>query len=214
MKALVCQGRGKQGYQDTPQPVIKEQTDAIVRVTNPTICGRDVNTMLGMSGSATRGRILGQEGTGIVDQVGERVRNFRSGDCVLISCLTSCGACEYCTSGLAMLCTHGGLLLGNSLDGTCAEYVRVPFADHSLFAFPSASDEKTDGGGWIEKFHEGFNRGTVDVVPNAGHTGSVVVGSSVGLGAPLAIAQYCRSVIGPILCGQVYQSAALRPDRG
>lgn len=212
MKALVYQGRGKSGYQDKPRPVIKAQTDAVVRVTNTTICGRDLNAMLGNPRSVTLGRVLGQEGTGIVEEIGASVRNFRRGDCVLISCLTSCGACGYCKNGLAALCMNGGLLLGNSIDGTCAEHVRVPFADHSLFAVPGAGDEKTDGP-WIERFHGRFTHGVFDAACEASDAESVVLGGSVGMGAPLAVAQYYRTVIAPILSGRVDQRVAPRLGR-
>jgi alcohol dehydrogenase len=92
--------------------------------------------------TVTDGRILGHEGVGIIEEKGSGVANFKKGDHVLISCITSCGKCEYCKKGMYSHCEKGGWILGNMIDGTQAEYVRIPYADNSLYPIPAGADEE------------------------------------------------------------------------
>jgi alcohol dehydrogenase len=87
------------------------------------------------------GRILGHEGVGVVDSVGAGVTSFHPGDRVLISCISACGKCDYCRKGMYSHCTTGGWILGNEIDGTQAEYVRIPHADTSLYRIPEGAEE-------------------------------------------------------------------------
>ena len=100
MKALVYHGPGNRSLDDKPMPTILDVNDAIVRVTKTTICGTDLHIMKGDVPEVTEGRILGHEGVGIVESVGSSVSNFHAGDRVLISCITSCGKCDYCKKGM------------------------------------------------------------------------------------------------------------------
>ncbi|MBS1598873.1 MAG: zinc-dependent alcohol dehydrogenase family protein [Bacteroidetes bacterium] len=142
MKALVYHGPNKKSWEEKPKPVILESTDAIVRITKTTICGTDLHIMKGDVPEVTDGRILGHEGVGIIEEVGGAVTNFKKGDHVLISCISSCGKCEYCKRGMYSHCEKGGWILGHLIDGTQAEYVRIPLADNSLYHIPEKSDEE------------------------------------------------------------------------
>jgi len=142
MKALVYHGPGQQSWEEKSKPVIKEPTDVIVKINKTTICGTDLHIMKGDVPTVTDGRTLGHEGVGIVDETGNGVLNFKKGDHVLISCITSCGKCEYCRKGMYSHCVNGGWILGNIIDGTQAEYVRIPHADNSLYHIPAGSDEE------------------------------------------------------------------------
>lgn len=142
MKALVYHGAGRQSWEEKPQPAILEPTDAIIRITKTTICGTDLHIMKGDVPTVTDGRILGHEGVGVIEETGNGVANFKKGDHVLISCITSCGKCEYCKKGMYSHCEKGGWILGNMIDGTQAEYVRIPHADNSLYPIPAGSDEE------------------------------------------------------------------------
>ncbi len=142
MKALVYHGPGKMTLDEKPKPSIKEPTDAVVRVTRSTICGTDLHIMKGDLSTVADGRTLGHEGVGIVEDAGSGVSNFRMGDKVLISCITSCGECEFCRKEMYSHCIHGGWILGNVIDGTQAEYVRIPHADNSLYHIPDSADEE------------------------------------------------------------------------
>lgn len=142
MKALVYQGYGQHAMQDRPKPSIERPEDAIVRITKTTICTTDLHIVRGEISSVADGRILGHEGVGVVEQVGTGVSNFKIGDHVLISCITSCGKCVNCRKGLYSHCEQGGWILGNLIDGTNAEYVRIPFADHSLYPLPAGADDE------------------------------------------------------------------------
>jgi len=139
MKALVYEGPGRKSLQDRPVPKIQASTDAIVRVTRTTICGTDLHILKGDVPTCTPGRILGHEGVGIVEDIGPGVTQFKKGDHVLISCISSCGKCEYCRRGMYSHCTTGGWILGNTIDGTQAEYVRIPHADTSLYPIPAGA---------------------------------------------------------------------------
>jgi alcohol dehydrogenase len=142
MKALVYHGPGKMAWEDKPKPAIQKPTDAIVRITTSTICGTDLHILKGDLPAVTDGRILGHEGVGVVEEAGSGMSNFRKGDKVLISCITSCGSCEFCKKATYSHCTTGGWILGYLIDGTQAEYVRIPHADNSLYPVPEGVDEE------------------------------------------------------------------------
>jgi alcohol dehydrogenase len=143
MKALVYHGPGLKALEDRPKPELREAGDAIVKLVKTTICGTDLHILKGDVPTCTPGRILGHEGVGIVDSVGTGVTIFKQGDHVLISCISSCGKCEYCRRGMYSHCTTGGWILGNQIDGTQAEYVRTPHADTSLYPIPASADEES-----------------------------------------------------------------------
>ena len=142
MKALVYNGPGQRSWREVPDPVIQDPEDAIVRVDAVTICGTDLHILKGDVPTVQPGRILGHEAVGTVTAVGSGVRGLAIGDRVLISCITSCGRCEYCRQGHYGQCLGGGgWILGHLIDGTQAEQVRVPFADRSVYKLP---DNVTD----------------------------------------------------------------------
>jgi alcohol dehydrogenase len=142
MKALVFHGAGKVALEDKPRPVIVQPTDAIVRITTTTICGTDLHILKGDVPTIKDGRILGHEGVGIIEETGASVQGFRKGDKVLVSLITSCGRCIFCKKAMYSHCINGGWLLGNSIDGTQAEYVRIPFADTGLYLLPPQADDE------------------------------------------------------------------------
>ena len=142
MKALVYQGPGQKSWTDKPQPTVLKPTDAVVRITRTTICGTDLHILKGDVPAVEPGRTLGHEGVGVVESVGAAVRNFKPGDTVLISCITSCGSCANCKRQLYSHCADGGWILGHLIDGTQAEYVRIPHADNSLYPVPAGADEE------------------------------------------------------------------------
>src|SRR5580658_1766617 len=144
MKALVFHGPGSKAWEEVPKPSIQDDTDAIVRVDCTTICGSDLHILKGDVPEVTVGRILGHEAVGTVETVGSAVTTVMPGDRVLVSCISSCGRCRYCREGRYGQCLGGGgWILGHLIDGTQAEYVRVPFADTSTYTFPAgASDEE------------------------------------------------------------------------
>lgn len=142
MKALVFRGPGKKSLEDCPIPDLAAPGDAIVKITKTTICGTDLHILKGDVPTCAPGRILGHEGVGIVEKVGAGVSAFRAGDRVLVSCISACGKCEYCRRGMYSHCVSGGWILGNTIDGTQAEYVRIPHADTSLYAIPNGANEE------------------------------------------------------------------------
>jgi alcohol dehydrogenase len=142
MKALVYLGPQQKALQDRPKPTLAAPTDAIVRVTRTTLCGTDLHILKGDVPTCQPGRILGHEGVGVVDAIGEAVTAFRVGDRVLISCVSACGKCVNCRRQMYSHCTSGGWILGNSIDGTQAEFVRIPHADTSLYPIPPDADEE------------------------------------------------------------------------
>ncbi|MCV7282625.1 zinc-dependent alcohol dehydrogenase family protein [Mycolicibacterium flavescens] len=144
MKALVYHGPGRRSWQDVPDPVIEQPTDVIVRVDAVTICGTDLHILKGDVPEVEPGRILGHEAVGTVTAAGAAVRTVAPGDRVLVSCISACGTCRYCRDGSYGQCLGGGgWVLGHLIDGTQAEYVRVPFADNSTHRIPDGvTDEQ------------------------------------------------------------------------
>jgi alcohol dehydrogenase len=138
MKAIVYHGPGNKVWEESPKPVIREDTDAIVRVDAVTICGTDLHILKGDVPAVTDGRILGHEAVGTIEAVGTGVKTRAIGDRVLVSCITSCGSCRFCREARYGQCIGGGgWILGHKIDGTQAEYVRVPFADTSTYKVPA-----------------------------------------------------------------------------
>ncbi len=144
MKAIVYHGPGDKAWEEVPDPILIDETDAIIRVHAVTICGTDLHILKGDVPAVTQGRILGHEAVGTVDSVGVGVKTLKPGDRVLISCITACGSCRYCREGSFGQCLGGGgWILGHKIDGTQAELVRVPFADTSTYPIPDGvTDEQ------------------------------------------------------------------------
>lgn len=139
MKALVYHGPGKKAWEEVPDPSLIDSTDVIARVDTTTICGTDLHIMKGDVAAVTDGRILGHEAVGTITEVGEAVGTFKVGDRVIIPAITSCGRCPACKVGMPAHCagTGGiGWIFGHLIDGTQAQYVRIPFADTSLYRVP------------------------------------------------------------------------------
>jgi alcohol dehydrogenase len=194
MKALVFHGPGRRAWEDTPRPEIKDPTDAIVRITTSTICGTDLHILKGDVPSVTPGRILGHEGVGVVEKVGPAVTGFHVGDHVLISCITSCATCAFCRKGMYSHCVQGGWILGNTIDGTQAEYVRIPHADTSLYPLPAGADEEA----FVmlsDILPTGFECGVLNGRVAPGDTVAIVGAGPIGLAALLTAQFYAPARI-------------------
>ena len=188
MKALVYHGPGKKNWEDAPKPAIQKPTDAVVKLLRTTICGSDLHILKGDVPECKDGLILGHEGVGIVDEVGPGVSNFKKGDHVIISCITSCGKCESCKKGMYSHCADGGWILGHLINGTQAEYVRIPHADGSLYQVPPGADE--DALVMLSDIlPTGFECGVLNGTVKPGDTVALVGAGPVGLAA-LMTAQF------------------------
>ncbi|MEU5366736.1 zinc-dependent alcohol dehydrogenase family protein [Streptomyces sp. NPDC005925] len=183
MKALVFHGSGKSAWEETEDPGLQESTDAIVRVEAVTICGTDLHILKGDVPEVRPGTVLGHEAVGQVVEVGGDVRSVRPGDRVLISCITACGRCRFCREGAYGQCRGGGgWILGHLIDGTQAEYVRVPYADLSVYPLPGAVDDK-DAVLLADIFPTGYEVGVLNGRVRPGDTVAVVGAGPVGLAA-------------------------------
>ena len=194
MKALVYRGPGKKVLEERPIPEIKAATDAIVKIVKTTICGTDLHILKGDVPSCSPGRILGHEGVGVVEKTGPGVTTFHSGDSVLISCISACGKCEYCRRSMYSHCATGGWILGNEIDGTQAEYVRIPHADTSLYRIPEGADEEA-----LVMLSDilptGFECGVLNGKVQPGNTVAIVGAGPIGLAALLTAQFYSPAEI-------------------
>jgi alcohol dehydrogenase len=195
MKALTFHGVGKIALEDKPRPSLRDATDAIVKISKTTICGTDLHILKGDVPTVTDGRILGHEGVGVIEEVGGNVSNFKAGDHVLISCISSCGKCGNCKKGMYSHCENGGgWILGNLIDGTQAEYVRIPFADNSLYAVPAGADEEA-----LVMLSDilptGFECGVINGQVKPGDTVAIVGSGPIGLAALLTAQFYSPAQI-------------------
>ena len=194
MKALVYQGPATKALEERPKPEIAASTDAIVKISKTTICGTDLHILKGDLPSCRPGRILGHEGVGIVDRVGPAVTAFKPGDRVLISCVSACGKCVYCRKQMYSHCTTGGWILGNTIDGTQAEFVRIPYADNSLYPIPDGADEEA-----LVMLSDilptGFECGVLNGKVAPGNTVAIVGAGPIGLAALLTAQFYSPAEI-------------------
>lgn len=194
MKALVYHGPSKKAWEEKPTPKIIEPTDVIVKITKTTICGTDLHIMKGDVPEVIDGRILGHEGIGIVEETGSAITDFKKGDKVLISCITSCGKCEYCKKGMYSHCMKGGWILGHLIDGTQAEYVRIPFGDTSLYHIPANADE--DGIVMLSDIMPtAFECGVLNGKVNPGDTIAIIGSGPIGLAVLITSQFYTPSEI-------------------
>jgi threonine dehydrogenase-like Zn-dependent dehydrogenase len=150
MKAVVFHDVGDIRLDDVPEPTLQESTDAIVRLTASAICGTDLHFVRGTVGGMAKGTILGHEGVGIVEALGEDVRNLQIGDRVVIPSTIACGNCSYCRAGYYAQCDEanpngkaagtaffGGPSPSGPFHGLQAEKARIPFAHIGLVKLPS-----------------------------------------------------------------------------
>lgn len=194
MKALVYQGPGKKSLEDRPRPKLLAPTDAIVKVGKTTMCGTDLHILKGDVPSCQPGRILGHEGVGTILQTGSAVTAFQPGDHVLISCITACGKCANCRKLMYSHCTTGGWMLGNTLDGTQAEYVRIPHADTSLHRIPDGADEEAMVM-LSDILPTGLECGVLNGKVQPGSTVAIVGAGPIGLAALLTAQLYSPAEI-------------------
>ncbi|MCX5367520.1 zinc-dependent alcohol dehydrogenase family protein [Streptomyces sp. NBC_00124] len=188
MKAFVFHGAGQSAWEEVPDPAIKEPTDAIVRVGAVTICGTDLHILKGDVPEVRPGTVLGHEAVGEIVETGSDVRTVRPGDRVLVSCISACGRCAYCRQGTYGQCrADGGWILGHLIDGTQAEYVRVPYADLSVHPLPAAMDSK-DAVLFADIFPTSYEVGVLNGRVRPGDTVVVVGAGPIGLAA-IATAQ-------------------------
>lgn len=194
MKALVYHGPGQKKLEERDQPKLIDASDAIVKVDKTTICGTDLHILKGDVPTCESGRILGHEGVGTVESVGSGVTAFKAGDKVLISCITSCGRCSFCRKGMYSHCGSGGWILGHMIDGTQAEYVRIPHADTSLYHIPDNLDEEA-----LVMLSDilptGFECGVLNGQVEPGCSVAVVGAGPVGLAAVLTAQFYSPAKI-------------------
>jgi alcohol dehydrogenase len=200
MKALVYEGPGKKSWKDVPNPVIQQPTDVIVKMDATTICGTDLHILKGDVPEVEIGRILGHEGIGVVTEVGTGVSQLAVGDRVILSCVSSCGRCLNCRKSLYSHCldpegvTGIGWIFGYMIDGTQAEYVRVPFAENSVYKVPQGV---TDAEGILlsDILPTGFEIGVQYGQVSPGDVVAVIGSGPVGLSAVMTARLYGPSKI-------------------
>ena len=188
MKALVYEGPGQKSWKDVPDPKIQDARDVIVKIDATTICGTDLHILKGDVPAVTPGRILGHEGVGTVAEIGSGVTTFKVGDKVILSCVSADGSCSFCKDGLYSHCTGSegqsgiGWIFGHLIDGTQAEYVRVPYADTSMYLLPENVSQE-HGVLLSDIFPTGFEMGIQYGRVKPGDVVAVVGAGPVGLAA-------------------------------
>ncbi|HLD99743.1 MAG TPA: zinc-dependent alcohol dehydrogenase [Bdellovibrionota bacterium] len=149
MRAVVFRDIGDIRLENVPEPKLQQSTDAIVRLTASAICGTDLHLVRGTVPGMKNGTILGHEGVGVVEEVGNEVRNFKPGDRVVIPATIACGNCSYCRAGYFSQCDqanpngkaagtayYGGPGSSGPFNGLQAEFARIPFANVGLVKLP------------------------------------------------------------------------------
>ncbi|HEY2372132.1 MAG TPA: zinc-dependent alcohol dehydrogenase family protein [Gaiellaceae bacterium] len=195
MKGLVYGGPGVRTWEDVPDRVIQEPTDAIVRIDTSTICGTDLHILKGDVPEVMPGTILGHEAVGTIVEVGSAVTTVKPGDRVLVSCITSCGTCRFCKEGHPGQCTGGGgWIFGHLIDGLQAEFARVPFADTSVYKVPETlTDEQVLF--LADILPTAFEVGVLNGRVQPGDTVAIVGAGPIGLAAILTAQLFTPATI-------------------
>jgi alcohol dehydrogenase len=194
MKALVYGGPGLIELKQIPVPGIIHSTDAIIKIVKTTICGTDLGILHGKTPSVLPGTTLGHEGVGMVEEVGAAVKNFKKGDHVIISCITADGTCEYCKKQMYSHCENGGWILGHTINGTQAEFVRIPYADNSLYHAPAGADEEALVM-LSDVLPTGYEIGVLNGCVQPGDTIAIVGAGPIGMAALLTAQFFAPSKI-------------------
>jgi alcohol dehydrogenase len=200
MKALVYKGPGQKSWEEVPNPTILKPTDVIVKMDATTICGTDLHILKGDVPEVKVGRILGHEGIGVVTELGAGVTQLAVGDRVILACVSSCGRCSNCRQSLYSHCLDPegiagiGWIFGYMIDGTQAEYVRVPFAENSVYKVPEGV---TDAEGILlsDVLPTGFEMGVQYGRVSPGDVVAVIGSGPVGLSAVMTSRLYGPSKI-------------------
>jgi len=199
MKALTLHGVEDVRIETVPDPSLIDPTDVIVKVTLAAICGSDLHLYHGAIPGLLPGTVIGHEYVGEVVEVGAQVRRFRPGDRVVGSFHVACGTCPACLRRDFNVCVNGGtfgygLGFGN-LDGTQAQYARIPYADTVLRHLPAGlSDEKALFCGDIlttaygAVVNSSLQPGETVAVVGCGPVGIMAVQAALALGAGRVLA--------------------------
>ena len=185
MKACVFQGSGSMAWTDVPTPQLHDPTDVLVRVDTTTICGTDLHILRGDVPAVTPGRVLGHEAVGTIVEIGAAVTSLAVGDRVLVPAITACGKCGPCKIAMPSHCASvGGIgwIFGHLIDGTQAEYVRVPYAETSVHVLPESVPNE-EAIFLADILPTGFEIGVQNAHVKPGDTVVVVGAGPVGLSA-------------------------------
>jgi len=215
MKALVYHGTHDIRYDTVPDPTIEDDRDAIIKVSSCAICGSDLHLYDGFMPGMQSGDIMGHECMGEVVEVGKDAKSLKVGDRVVIPFTICCGECYQCKRGNWSVCertnrnkkladtmfghTAAGLFgythLTGGYPGGQAEYLRVPFADHTHIKVPSTmTDEQllflSDilPTGWQAAVHCDIEPTDTVAIWGAGPVGQFCIKSAILLGAKRVIA--------------------------
>jgi threonine dehydrogenase-like Zn-dependent dehydrogenase len=155
MKAVTWQGKRDVRVDSVADPIIKQPTDILVRVTTSGICGSDLHFYEVLGPFMTPGDVLGHESIGVVEEVGSEITHVKSGDRVVMAFQLSCGHCFMCGAGLQSQCettqvrefNSGAAIFGYSslygaVPGGQAEFLRVPQAQNTAIRVPDGPPDE------------------------------------------------------------------------
>lgn len=194
MKALIWKKNKTIELVEKEVPKIIDNKDIIVKVAISSICTSDLHIIEGYVPRAKEGIVLGHEFCAVVEETGADVKNLKKGDRVSLNCETFCGECYYCKHGFVNNCENGGWLLGCTIDGAQAQYVRVPCADNTAVKIPdNLSFENAlfvgdilSSGFWSAKLCE-IEKGDIVAIIGAGPLGLCAAQCAKYLGAKTII---------------------------
>jgi len=138
MRATLMYGAGDVRVEEVPDPILREPTDALVRVLASGICEGELPPYRFMP-AADQGTRVGHEFIGVVTDIGTDVSRLRVGDLVVAPFAWG-DDCEICRDGLPASCGRWGLWGQGGTDGGQGEAVRVPYAQGNLARLPVAVD--------------------------------------------------------------------------
>jgi alcohol dehydrogenase len=185
VRAVTYEGPGQVTVSDVPDPHLRDATDAIVRVESAGICGTDLHASSGHMPGVEPGTVLGHEFTGTIVECGRSVLAFEVGQRVMASDFTACGRCWWCRQSLHWHCGERqffgtGIAFGPSLQGSQAEFVRVPYADTTLGLLPpSITDDAALligdnlATGWLACVRTAVRPGSIVAIVGAGPVGQL-----------------------------------------
>ena len=219
MKAVYVSEPGKLEVIEKEIPQLKTSTQVLVKITAAGICGSDIHIFHGTHAYATYPRIIGHEGCGVVERIGNQVTGLKAGDPVIIEPIHGCGTCYACRNGRYNCCPDI-VVAGVHADGVMEEYMVVESSqlykyDPVLTPVQAATAEPYTIGAQANAQARTMP-GDLVLIHGAGPIGMIICDMAEALGATVIVSEVneARLEIAKSFWGKIYHQPTKKGFEG